>query len=90
MTVIVRKVIIAQWESTPYKVTSTHSGLQNWAGGTLKSIKLIRMNSRFAKVHKKGTGTKMAEKLNNFEKFERKEIQLCAQLSNVLITGHML
>ena len=31
------------------------------------------MNSRFAKKSQKGTGTKMAEKLNNFEKFERKK-----------------
>ena len=32
------------------------------------------MNSRFAKNSQKGTEAKMAEKLNNFEKFERKKI----------------
>ena len=37
--------------------------------GTLKSIKLIGMNSQ------KGTRTKMAEKLNNFKKFERKKVK---------------
>ena len=42
---------------------STQPELQNWAGGILKPIKLIGMNSRFAKIHKKGTGTKMAEKI---------------------------
>ena len=46
--------------------TPSHPELQNWAGGTLKSIKLIGIHSRFAK---------MAEKLNNFEKFERKKIR---------------
>jgi hypothetical protein len=33
-------------------VTSTQPELQNWAGDTLKPIKLIGMNSRFAKIHK--------------------------------------
>ena len=46
----------------------------------------IRTNSQ------KGTETKMAEKLNNFEKFERKEkeikFQPCSQPS--LVTGQML
>ena len=32
--------------------TSTHPELQNWAGGTLKQIKMIEMNSRFAKITK--------------------------------------
>ena len=35
---------------------------QTWAGGTLKTIKVIGMNSRFSKNHKKIIGTKMAEK----------------------------
>jgi hypothetical protein len=62
-------------------MTSTHPELQNWAGGTLKPIKLIGMNYRFTKIHKKDTGTEMAEKLNNFEKIERKKIkhQPCSQ-----------
>ena len=52
-------------------MTSTHPELQNWAGGTLKPIKLTGMNSRFSKNSQKGTGTKLVEKLNNFETFER-------------------
>ena len=48
-------------------MTSALPELQNWAGGTLKQIYLIGTNSIFAKTHKKGTGTKMAEK------FERKK-----------------
>jgi len=38
-------------------------------GGTLKQIKLIGINSRFALIDKKSTGTKMAEKIKSFEKF---------------------
>jgi hypothetical protein len=34
-------------------MTSTHPELQNWARGTLKPIKLIGMNSRFAKILEK-------------------------------------
>ena len=37
----------------PILVTSTHPELQNWVGGPLKPIKLIGINSRFAKIHKK-------------------------------------
>ena len=64
-------------------MTSTHPKLQNWTEGTLKPIKLIGMNFRFTKIHKnsqKGTGTKMAEKLNNFERFD-KENQISALFS---------
>ena len=45
----------------------------------------IRTNSQ------KGTGTKMAEKLNNFEKFERKKNQISAlfQPRDLLMTGQM-
>ena len=50
-----------------------HPEFQNRAGVILKPIKLIGINSRFAKNSQKGTGTKMAEELNNFEKFERKK-----------------
>ena len=49
-------------------MTSTHPELQNWAGGTLKLIKLIGMNSRIRKNSQKGKGTKIAEKLNNQKK----------------------
>ena len=51
------------------------------------------MNSRFALIHKKGTGTKMAEKLNNFEKFERKKKKIkfhpCSQPRDLLMTSQM-
>ena len=36
-------------------------------------MKLIGMISRFALIHKKAQKQKVAEKLNNFEKFERKK-----------------
>ena len=38
--------ILSQWESTLFE-------LQNWTGGALKPIKLMGMNSRLAKIHKK-------------------------------------
>ena len=46
----------------------------------------IRTNSQ------KGTGTKIVEKLNNFEKFDRKIIkfQPCSQPRDLLMTGQML
>ena len=45
----------------------------------------IRTNSQ------KGTGTKIAEKLNNFEKFERKKIkfQSCSQPRDLLMSGQI-
>ena len=45
----------------------------------------IRTNSH------KGTGTKNAEKLNNFEKFERKKVkfQPCFEPKHLLMTGQM-
>jgi hypothetical protein len=62
-------------------VTSTHPELQNWAGGTLKPIKLIGMNSRFAKIHEKAQEQKWLEKLNNCNKFERKKNHISALFS---------
>ena len=50
-------------------MTSTHPEFQNWAGGILKLIE--RNELQICKNSQKGTGTKMAEKLKNFEKFER-------------------
>ena len=45
----------------------------------------IRTNSQ------KGTGTKIAGKLNNFEKIERKKVkfQPCSQPRDLLMTGQM-
>ena len=57
---------LTQWESTLYYVTSRDQGLQNKIE---RSELQIRTNSQ------KGTGTKIAEKLNNFEKFERKKVK---------------
>jgi hypothetical protein len=45
---------VAQWEITPYLVTSIHQALRNWTGCTLNIIEFIGMNSRFAKILKKG------------------------------------
>jgi hypothetical protein len=46
---------------------------------------LIRTNSQ------KGTGTKIAEKLNNFEKCERKKVKIqpCSKPRDLLMTGQM-
>jgi hypothetical protein len=45
----------------------------------------IRTNSQ------KGTGSKITEKFNNFEKFERKKIKLqpCSQLRDLLMGGQI-
>ena len=59
-------------------MTSQDQGLQNWAGGPLKLIKLIEINFRFAIIDKK---TQETEKLNNFEIFERKKNQVSALFS---------
>jgi hypothetical protein len=59
-------------------VTSRDQGLQNCTGGTWNIIKWNGMNSRFALIHKKVQEQKMTEKLNNFEKFERKKNQISA------------
>ena len=72
------------------KVTSRDQGLQNWTGFTWNIIKL--MNSRFALGNsQKGTVTKMAEKLSNFEKNCKKKIrfQPCSQPRDLLMTGQM-
>jgi hypothetical protein len=41
------------------QATSRDQGLKNWTGGTLNTIKLIRMNSRFAKICIKAQGQKL-------------------------------
>ena len=52
-------------------MTSTHPKLKTWAGGTLKPINNIDRNElQIRKNSQKGTGTKMAEKLNSFEKLK--------------------
>lgn len=48
-------------------------GLQIWTGGTWKHNKIDRNELQTRTNSQKGTGTKMAEKLNNLEKFERKK-----------------
>ena len=50
---------------------------RNWSGGTLKPIELIGINSRFALIHKKGTRTKMVEKLNNLTETSGSFLFLC-------------
>ena len=63
-------------------MTSTHPKLKTWAGGTLKPINNIDRNElQIRKNSQKGTGTKMAEKLNNFEKFKRNKNKILALLS---------
>jgi hypothetical protein len=72
-------------------VTSIHPELQNGAGGTLKPIKLIGMNSRFAKIHEKAQEQKWLGKLNNCGKFEKKKItyQPCSQLRDLMMTDQI-
>jgi hypothetical protein len=53
-------------------VTSTHPEIQN---------KNDRNELQIHKSSQKGTGTKMAAKLNNFEQFERKKNQISALFS---------
>ena len=52
---------------------------------------LYRIGLCFAFFHLKCTETKMAEKLNNFEKVERKKLkfQPCSQPRDLLMTGQM-
>ena len=54
--------------------------------------KIDRNELQIHKNSQKGTGTKMAEKLNNFEKFKRKKkikFQPCSQPRDLLMTGQM-
>ena len=48
---------VAQWESTLHKVTPSHPALQNWAGSTLKSIKLHLLTKR----HRNKNGWKIEQ-----------------------------
>ena len=66
-------------------MTPSHPELQNLAGGTLKLIQLIGINSRFALIEKKAQG----ERLNNFEKFENKIKSDFSLVLNLLMTGQM-
>ena len=50
-------------------MTSRDQGLQNWTEDTWNIIKLERNELQISTNSQKGTGTKIAEKLNNFEKF---------------------
>ena len=54
-------------------MTSRDQGLQNWTGSTFNTIKMndLQVHKNLQKV----TETKMAEKLNNLEKFDRKKIK---------------
>jgi hypothetical protein len=53
--------------------------------------KIDRNELQIGKNSQKGTGTKMPEKMNNFEKFERKKIkfQPFSQSRDLLMTGQM-
>ena len=54
-------------------MTSTHPEIQNWAGGTyFEANKIDRNELQIRKNSQKVIGTKMAEKLNNYEKFRKK------------------
>jgi hypothetical protein len=57
----------------------------------LEHYKIDRNKLQISTNSEKCTGTKMAEKLNNFEKFERKKIKLqpFSQPRDLLMTGQM-
>jgi hypothetical protein len=57
----------------------------------LEHNKIDRNELQICTNSQKGTGTKMAEKMNDFEKFERKKIQFqpCSQPRDLLMTGQM-
>ena len=51
-------------------MTSRDQGLQNLAGGTyMEHNKIVRNELQTRANSQKGTGTKIAAKLNNFENF---------------------
>jgi hypothetical protein len=52
-------------------VTSTHPKTSKLGWRHFEANKVDRNELQICKNSQKGTGTKMAEKLNNFEKFER-------------------
>ena len=69
-----------------HKPRTSKLGWRYFKGNKIDRNELqIRTNSQ------KGTGIKMAEKLNNFEKFERKKIkfQPCSQPRDLLMTDQM-
>ena len=66
-------------------------GLQNWTGGTLKTIKLIGMNSRFAKICTKTQEQKwsfFSVKLFNFSAIFVL-VPLCKFLSTLLCSKYL-
>ena len=58
------------------KVNRRDQGLQNWIGGTLNN-KVDRNELQVCKSLHKGTGTKIAEKLNNLTEKNRSFLFLC-------------
>ena len=60
-------------------MTSRDQGLQHWTGGKyLEHNKIDRNELQIRTNSQKCLGTKIAEKLNNFEKFESKKSQISA------------
>jgi hypothetical protein len=63
-------------------VSDGDQGLQNWTGGKyLDHNKIDRIELQIRTNSQKDTGTKMAKKLNNLEKLERKKNQISALFS---------
>ena len=81
---------ITQWESTLHYPTPRTSKL-GWR--YFETNKIDRNKLQIRNNWQKGTGTKMIEKLNNFEKFEgRKNIkfQPYSQPEDIMMTDQML
>ena len=56
-------------------MTSIYPELQKWAGGAFKPIKLIEMNSRFAKLHIKAQEQKWLKNWSFLKNLEEKKIK---------------
>ena len=57
-------------------MTASHPELQNWAGGALKLIKLIGINSRFALIDKKAQELKWLKNETILKNLKKKKSDL--------------
>ena len=65
----------AQWKKTPQLSDLKGPGTSKLDWRYLEHNKIDRNELQIRTNSQKGTGTKIAEKLNNFEKFERKKVK---------------
>ena len=73
----------------PYtKWLTGDQGLKNWTGGTWNIIKLIRMNSRFALIHKKAQEQKLLKNWTILKNLKEKKNQISALFSSQRPPSH--